>query len=103
MRLDRFGEIGQHALGGVLEAFPSRRANIVTATPDLDLIFPILFRRFRLVEALQFSVHPFVQRLVPFRRNRGLSNDLERQSKRLVRPLQYGSESAIEPVGTKFL
>src|SRR5260221_622855 len=74
-----------------------RRVAVVAASPDLALRVAPLLGRLGLVQSLQVSVHPLVERRVTLDRNASDSGRVEREVGRVDRPLRDRGQDFVDP------
>ena len=89
-------KIGKDPLGCRLEAFSARRADIVAASPDVNLFGTELLGRFILVQPLKVTVMAFIQCRCFHDREIMQARRFLNDSKGFLGPLEHGRECPIK-------
>src|SRR5262245_47536439 len=76
--------------------FKSRWPNVIAATPDLDLVLPVLCRRLCLIQSLQSSVMSLVKSPRSVHRNPHQIHLIEDNLQSANRPFEHRSKSHIK-------
>src|SRR3984885_16373354 len=76
--------IGESARDRILQAFTAGRVDVVTASPNVDLLLAPFLARIVLVEPGEIAIVAFVEGLVPLFRQAGLPHFRKRYVKRVL-------------------